>query len=128
MVEFFKELSRGKETTCLNFFRFSWENYDIGRFVSIDLKHETNKLSIEIFSNTQVLVIIGYSFPVFNRKIDIALFQTLPTRSIIYVQDTNTKAKKNIEDIFPFLQEREIEVIYIDDTNQFHIPFTYFQY
>jgi len=112
----------------LNFFRFSWEKYNVNRYIENDLSQETQNIAAEIFSDTQILVIIGYSFPVFNRKVDLKLFESLPNRTIVYIQDTNTKAKRNIEDIFPFLQEREIEVIYIDDTNQFHIPFTYFQY
>jgi hypothetical protein len=128
MIALFKELSENRKTTCLNFFRFSWENYNINRYIENDLSQETQNIAAEIFSDTQILVIIGYSFPVFNRKVDLKLFESLPNRTIVYIQDTNAKARKNFDDIFPFLQEREIEVIYIDDTNQFHIPYTYFQY
>lgn len=57
--------------------RYAWEN------------HESNNLedARKIMEATRVLVIIGYSFPAFNRSIDKLLFEKMPNLKKIIVHD-----------------------------------------
>lgn len=127
LIDLFLELYNNKKRTCLNFFRYSWETYNINRFISCDLREESTNQAMKIFSNTKTLVVIGYSFPDFNRDVDLKLFRSLPAYSTIYIQDTNPRVIKNVENIFPFLKDKFIVVNYIDDVNLFHIPNAYYQ-
>lgn len=46
--------------------------------------------AISIFGNTDILVVIGYSFPTFNKEIDKLLFEKLKGREVkVYYQDPN---------------------------------------
>jgi hypothetical protein len=56
---------------------FAWENAD-------DFFFEKIKSNI---SDAEVLVVIGYSFPYFNRTVDKILFQSMPALKTIYIQD-----------------------------------------
>lgn len=59
---------------------FAWENNR--------LSDNTRNQAIEIFGQTDILVIIGYSFPPFNKEIDRLLFEQLQNRKTkIYYQD-----------------------------------------
>lgn len=66
-------------TTHIN---YAWENSP--------LAEKIRKRAIEIFDKTDILVIIGYSFPNFNKDIDKLLFEKLKGRkTTIYYQDPN---------------------------------------
>jgi len=60
---------------------FAWESGNL-------LVDRTREQAKKIFSETDILVIIGYSFPPFNKEIDDLLFNELSGRKIaIYYQD-----------------------------------------
>ena len=63
---------------------FSWYNGN-------DLQEvNSNKFMLDIkkiISNTEILVVIGYSFPFFNRLVDKYLFDSMPNLYKLYVQD-----------------------------------------
>jgi hypothetical protein len=65
---------------------FAWENFNESLKFYSDLRN-----SIE---NTDILIVIGYSFPFFNRKIDKMILDAMPNLKKVYVQDP-----KNAEDI-----------------------------
>jgi hypothetical protein len=69
---------------------------------------------------TKILVIIGYSFPFFNREIDKKLFESMNIQKV-YVQDPNANA---IIERFKATKGlvRGIDFISIDDTEQFFLP------
>jgi len=76
--------------------------------------------------NSQALVIIGYSFPFFNREVDTAIIQVLSSnpRLKIYVQDRKPMdVVQKLES--GFLGDRAIKVIPIDTIDQFHLPRNY---
>lgn len=61
-----------------NSLSFAWEeNYDRGEFMS-NVLQETN--------DTEILVVIGYSFPFFNREIDRAIIQNMESLKRVYFQ------------------------------------------
>lgn len=63
-----------------NHINFAWENNTLSNY--------TREQAKKIFSQTDILVIIGYSFPPFNKEIDSLLFEQLKNRETrIYYQD-----------------------------------------
>ncbi|MGI4020097.1 MAG: hypothetical protein ACRYFA_01195 [Janthinobacterium lividum] len=73
--------------------RFAWESEDI----------QGNSLVSQLFLNrTEVLAIIGYSFPFFNREIDKTLFSSMPNLQKIYIQDPYANdIKERLVEIIP---------------------------
>jgi len=95
-----------------NLFTFAWErrSYD-DRIID-----EAKKIAAE----TEVLVIIGYSFPFFNREYDRALFAEFSKNNpTIYIQNPNLDAT-NLKDKFPVIKNCDIRQI--NQIDQFHLP------
>jgi len=88
-------------------------------------------LARNIMQETDILVVIGYSFPFFNRKVDRDLFGFLVDKPrgsepVIYFQDPNEEAYKSLYNKFDLRggkSKDRIEVIPITDVSQFHLPF-----
>ncbi|OIR13153.1 hypothetical protein GALL_55370 [mine drainage metagenome] len=101
-------------------FNYSWENPDDYS----DTYEETNtvkKIAKEIMRATDILVIIGYSFPVFNRSVDKELFGTLNRQTQIYIQDKNAnEIQKLIIESFNTVFPDRIKAYNL--VNQFFIP------
>lgn len=96
----------------------------------INYAWETNRLAkttrenaIKIFKETDVLIIIGYSFPPFNKDIDSLLFNELKDRKTeIYYQDINAS-----EDFLKILTKGlncEIHLIK-DKVDHFYLPYDF---
>ncbi|MFX5587009.1 hypothetical protein ABTE16_19900, partial [Acinetobacter baumannii] len=69
---------------------------------------------------TDILVIIGYSFPFFNRKIDRQLFESIGPNAKIYYQDPNAlENSKLIRTLFGMPNEIT-PITYLD---QYYVPF-----
>lgn len=97
-------------------FSFAWENNTI-----------TNKgleKAIEIMKKSSHIVIIGYSFPVFNREIDRRLFSPEITKNWekIYYQDPLTDKEAFISTFGITKSERIKEII---KAKQFFLPFEF---
>jgi len=72
-------------------FNFAWDN----NFIT----QHALKLAGNILSNTETLIIVGYSFPYFNREIDEKLFDSIDKSGIrkIIIQDKSPESiKQNI--------------------------------
>lgn len=85
---------------------------------------ETESKSLEyakkVMRDTDILIIIGYSFPSYNRKIDSELineFEKKSSRQIIY-QDPNAN-QELLKSIFRNTENVKFKK---ENTNQFHIP------
>ena len=110
-----------KQINFNNHIKYAWEHNIEDSF----LQNAANTIK-----RTDVLVIIGYSFPAFNRKIDQFLFSNLhhnKIKKIIY-QDPNG-TKELIESLFenPSLFRNKIEILNNSkDLNQFYIPTEFF--
>ena len=76
------------EVSSIKSFNFAWEhdNNFIGKYPGHAKNLETAEL---IASETEILVVIGYSFPIFNREIDSKLFDRMNNLKKIYIQDKN---------------------------------------
>ncbi len=75
--------------------------------------------------NTDILIVIGYSFPFFNRKVDKQILKSMPKLSRIYIQDPNSEAiTERIESLLP-QTVNNINKYQIKMIDQFYIPFEY---
>lgn len=113
----------------LKLFNYSWENPEEFQLAHKELA-TLKQIAKRIMQQTHILVVIGYSFPVFNRAVDKEMFSSFINLSKVYVQD------KNPDDIislmrsaFPYLSEKSeiqkytpTEFISVKYTNQFVIP------
>lgn len=76
-----------------------------------------------LYSKTNVLVVIGYSFPFFNRKIDREIIRGMEKLKTIYIQD---KIPNNIKtrflSILPDWKLKGIDIIPVEDTSEFFLP------
>lgn len=94
---------------------------------SLSFAWETQKLDSsfrEIVKETDILVIIGYSFPYFNRKFDSTLLVNMGNLERIYVQDNNfTIIKAKIEDI---RMDMRGKILGTPSLDEFYIPHDWF--
>lgn len=101
---------------------FAWENYQYGKVVNKQCPIEYAKMVAE---NTDILVIIGYSFPIFNREIDKSICHLFKRLSKVYVQDDQFDKVGSLL-INDFLKDKYFrltkEIVDVGYTNQFFIP------
>lgn len=115
LTEIVKENDSLKKEYALN---FAWEGTPIQKTAI--------SLAKEIMENTDELIIIGYSFPFFNRNIDIDIVSTYEAQSIkVQCLETDFKGiQQSINDIFGGGIENQIH--FHNDLSQFHIPSIHF--
>jgi hypothetical protein len=77
----------------------------------------------------ETLVVIGYTFPFFNRETDRRVFEQMPNLSQIYIQDPN--ADNIIKNIIPVMSDHQKEtnklrigngIETITNVDQFFLP------
>lgn len=111
MIDFL--LSKNVETSL----HFAWENSTYHN----DLMKDVSKM----IKDVSIMVVIGYSFPFFNREVDKEVFKQLKNSTQfykIYYQDPKLDGKQlraqfNLGD--------NIQIEHIRQTDNFHIPFEY---
>lgn len=75
----------------------------------------------ETTKDTEQVVVIGYSFPFFNRVTDRCIFGGMPQLNKVYVQDVNTDAViQSLRAVLP--AERKVDVVPIKNCEQFYLP------
>lgn len=100
------------------YLQFSWDNHET-----------TNEIKKQIYSsckNTETLVVIGYSFPFFNRKIDREVINSMEKLKKIYMQfpdDFVHDATLRIEALLN--KDKNIQIVPITDIKEFYIPNEY---
>ncbi len=98
---------------------FAWEE---------DARDEVANNACSIIKNTNSLVIVGYSFPYFNRFVDRTLLGSIEygynVLTKIYVQDPNANdIIESIKAIVPNEWHGSINFIPLSNTNQFYMPY-----
>ncbi len=90
---------------------YSWENLAGGFYDKID----------NLCTETEILVVIGYSYPFFNRVLDNRILYAMKNLEKIVIQDRNPDSVK--ERIDSFIESRRgIKLIPKSQCEQFHIP------
>lgn len=112
IIENFRN-SRAKTHEIETSLFFSWEK---------DLKDSDKKTFIErvvdIASGTGILVVVGYSFPYFNRKVDRQIIRNMKNLRKVYIQSPEAES---IKDRFKAIRD-DIELISISEIGQFYLP------
>lgn len=97
---------------------FAWENQDW-------TKELFTKVSQDI-QDSNILIVIGYTFPFFNRETDRFLFKNMPNLKKIYIQDPNAEQlKQNIQPVLS--SEQNVaglgnHITTITNCSQFFLP------
>lgn len=107
-----------KETLGFKAMSFSWENFYEKKAIE---SNTTLKNAIEIAKDTDILVVIGYSFPVFNRIVDKMIIQSMPLQKI-YIQSKNFKSVESILKNSILNKDSVIQPIDVGYVDQFYIP------
>lgn len=96
VLEFFKYLNKAiKFTPSFDFINFAWENAT---------KNENKLLinnAIEVMKRTRILVIVGYSFPFFNSKIDSDILRNCQPVEVIIEDNDPELIKERLESLVP---------------------------
>lgn len=101
------------EFTNKNYFTFAWEDDNVSK--------EGLKQAEKLMNETEILVVIGYSFPTFNDQIDKKLFSILGKSNklkMIYYQDPNASIEL-LNSRFG-ISEKKIKIIH--NISQFVLP------
>jgi hypothetical protein len=70
---------------------------------------------------TDILIVIGYSFPYFNREVDKEIFAEMPTLKKIYFQDPQLDGQY-LYNQFNLLKDK-VKVEHIKDVNNYFVPY-----
>ena len=77
----------------------------------------------QLVQEATALVVIGYSFPYFNRKIDRLIFENMPHLKKIYIQDKYPeRIQQYITPVIPADKLAGITIVRLDDVEQFYLP------
>ena len=86
-----------------------------------EISDEIIKRANDIISETNALVIIGYTFPFFNREIDRKILRTIIPDTKIYIQDLYPeRIKQSLRAVLPHIKENNI--ILLKEVDQFYLP------
>jgi hypothetical protein len=135
----FKELDHKQNIAC-RFLNFAWEcdEYFIKKFNARGRESFSSIIeeAEEISQKTEILVVIGYSFPISNRDIDSRILNNMGELKKVYVQDKYPqKIESTMRNAFSVLQRREyvdglerkekykVDFHLDDNIDQFTIPY-----
>lgn len=116
LIEYYGHLEADTKELVFDFhshLSFAWES-------TVRQKEMITTIN-QITSDTDAVVVIGYSFPYFNREIDRAIFSKIPSLKTIYIQDPNP------ESVEPSLravldENTNVKIEYQKDCTQFYLP------
>lgn len=96
---------------------FAWEHSNVVEPSHYNIFH--NKLR-ESIKDAKVLVVIGYTFPFFNRRVDRQIFSYMDSLKSIYIQDPKCDAVK--QNIGSVLYDSNVDIITLSNVDQFFLP------
>lgn len=97
---------------------YSWENEQVVL--------DTRNNAIEAIRDTDILVVIGYSFPTFNRKTDSLLLNSMEELLTVYVQSPKDTVEGVIQRIGALENlDQAIKVVPMTNVEEFYIPFEF---
>lgn len=95
-------------------FSFAWENNSIAI--------ETRKIAEQVINETNILIIVGYSFPSFNRVVDREIFKNINNVEKVYYQAPKDELSNLIAKLDGINSNLKDKVSQIDELNTFYIP------
>jgi hypothetical protein len=97
---------------------YSWEKNPVFE--------QIRKEALKATKDTRILVIIGYSFPTFNRILDKKILQNMGYIPKVFIQSPSSSIEgvmQRFKALYEF--EQESEIIPIVNVDEFYIPFEY---
>ena len=110
-IAYVANVSRGASNTR-SALSFAWDKQE-------DWFSNRIKKSVE---GASILVVIGYSFPFFNRSVDRMIFESMPMLKKIYVQDIRPEGVVESVNNFYMTDVLKPQIIPIRNTMQFYLP------
>lgn len=122
LIDLYQELKKMRlaDFNYSNLLEFAWEKYnDDFSAKETDVLAAAKKVAAE----TEILVIIGYSFPIFNSSIDSALFKQMKKLKKVYLQTNDTQLINQLmnSDLHEIFKVKNA-IVDLGYTKQFHIP------
>ena len=100
---------------------FAWET---SKKKSDDIP--TIRTAIKQIKEARILVVVGYTFPFFNRVVDKSLISSMDYLNKIYIQDPRAnEVMQNIDAVLPVHKKKPYEpvsIIPITNCDQFYLP------
>lgn len=96
---------------------FSWEKDSIAQ----NARH----YALQVMNNTDFLIIIGYSFPTFNRSVDRELLKSLRPLKHIYIQSPEESIEGVEQRLVSLIGMKPQNYHQIPETDEFYIPYEY---
>lgn len=114
-ILFENALSDSIDTNLWSGIKFAWE--------PSDLAMEKRKQAASILENSDFIVVIGYSFPLFNREVDIEMFKDFKGKIIIQdIPERANEIQDQLEAIKPKLSQSSSIITNVEN---FYIPSEY---
>ncbi len=111
-----KDVTIKYESSFVNYINYAWETKN-------KFSKKAREQAKKIFSKTDILIIIGYSFPPFNKRVDKELFKELGKQNTeIFYQDPNA-VDEFIKELFD-TSKPKITCIK-NKNNYFHLPYSF---
>lgn len=107
-----------------DYFFFGWEKLDKQGLPSKDFN--IYAAAMELAKQTEVLVVVGYSFPIFNRAVDEMLISEMKKVEKVFIQSKDSQAVADV--VFQILRSRDIVsqaenlFEYVSPENGFPVP------
>jgi hypothetical protein len=115
---FFKLLIKKNKSLAYSGIKFAWEtNSDLA---TSNRENAANN----VIAKSDYIIIIGYSFPIFNREVDIKLFEKIENCKAIYIQDKPERIEliqNQLDSINPKINQKKL-VKSQTNLDQFLIP------
>ncbi len=113
-IEYVYDKLTHREVRVNDHINYAWEQSELAK--------QKREYAKKVFKESDVIVVIGYSFPPFNRQVDQMLFNELKGRKTrIYYQDPNAS-----ESLIKNYVDDDCEVIIINDRlEQFMVPYEF---
>jgi hypothetical protein len=112
LVDIYNKINEG-HSEYNSLLKFAWED-DEKRSYAFEK-------ALEIIKNTEVVVVIGYSFPFFNRQYDRKIFDVMKNVKTIYFQAPEVGAEE-MRFSFRSINKGFDNIVLIKKTNQFFLP------
>lgn len=111
--DMFKTLYSDLNAVDLSSFNFAWENN-----ANTDMRTLYAK---QLLKESDVIIVIGYSFPYYNNEIDREIFSSAKPNAIVYVQDLPEKFEI-LKDRIQTLVRSNVKVVEVKGTDLFFLP------
>jgi hypothetical protein len=133
LICFYAEIthsSKQDKESASQYFNYSWEWKTKGHSFSSPFVSSAMNNSFRIAEITEILIVIGYSFPLFNRSVDNLIISKMENLSKVYIQDLNPEMIKDVMiNSFSLLQEQtqngypKIDFVLSKNVDQFVLPY-----